>query len=409
MSFPTFATRFMAAAAVSAAMSLGALTAAAPAAPHATHGPSAKAASWTWPSLKSRQPLVIGHRGASGYLPEHTLASYSLAITQGADYIEADLVATKDGQLISRHEPNLIGTTDVASRPEFASRKRTLTVDGIAEEGFFASDFTLAEIKSLRAIQRLPERGLFYDGRYSIPTFEEVIELAKRRARSTGREIGVYAETKHPTLHKQLGLPLEPKVVAVLKKEHWNVRSAPVFLQSFEPGSLKDLKKISPDKRVQLIDADDVNADGVIQFAAPSDRPYDWTTSGDPALTARTYGQMVTDAGLDEIRKYADGIGPWKPYIVSTKLDPALTTPGASARRTIAPTDLVDRAHQRGLVVHPFTFRNEQRYLSASYGTNPVEEYRQFYELGVDGVFTDYPDTAVTARTLLGIDALAAN
>ncbi|MDO9353543.1 MAG: glycerophosphodiester phosphodiesterase [Solirubrobacteraceae bacterium] len=371
--------------------------------------PKAKAATWNWPSIKSKVPLVIGHRGGSGYLPEHTLASYSLAITQGADYIEADLVSTKDGALISRHEPNLIGTTDVAKRPEFASRKRTVNVDGVPEEGFFASDFTLAEIKTLRAIQRLPDRGQAYDGRFTVPTFEEMIELAKRRSRSTGRTIGVYAETKHPTLHKQLGLPLEPKVVAVLKKEGLNTRSSPVFLQSFEPRSLKTLKKLSPVKRVQLIDGGGVADDGAITFAPPSDRPYDWTASGDPGLTSRTYGQMVTDPGLDEISSYADGIGPWKRYIVSTKADATLTTPGESARRTAPPSNLVQRAHRRGLIVHPFTFRSEQKYLAADYGTNPVEEYRQFFELGVDGVFSDFPDTAVTARTLLGIDKLAAS
>ncbi len=353
------------------------------------------------------RPLVIGHRGASGYLPEHTLASYSLAISQGADYIEPDLVSTKDGVLIARHEPNLIATTDVADHPEFAGRKRTVMVDGAPDTGFFASDFTLAEIKTLRARQQFSsERTTRFDGRFTIPTFAEVVDLAQRRSRQLRRTVGVYPETKHPTWHASQGLALEPKVIAVLRAKGWNRRSSPVFLQSFEPGSLQRLKALSPVKRVQLVDADDVAADGTITFAAPYDRPYDWTASGNPTLTGRTFGYLTTDAGLDEIRTYADGVGPWKRYIVSTTADPSLTGPGESARRLTPPTDLIDRAHARGLFVHTWTFRNEPRRLAADYAGRPTEEYRQFYELGVDGVFSDFPDTAVTARTLQGIDEL---
>ena len=370
--------------------------------------PKAKAASWPFPTLKAAgKPLVVGHRGAAGYLPDHTLAGYSLAIAQGADYIEPDLESTKDGVLVARHEPNIVDTTDVASHPEFASRKKTILLDGAPTTGWFVSDFTLKELKTLRAVQPLPERPQQYNGRFAIPTFQEIIDLAKRRSRTTGRTIGVFPETKHPTYHQSIGLPLEPKVVDVLKKAGWNTRNAPVILQSFEPGSLKALKKLSPVKRVQLIDADDVAADGTITFAAPYDRPYDWTTSGNPALLARTFGYLTTNAGLDEVKSYADGIGPWKRYIVSTVADPALTGPGEAARRLAPPTDLVARAHQRGLTVIPFTFRNEPKRLAADYGSNPQEEYRQFYELGVDGVFSDFPDTAVTARTLLSIDVLA--
>ncbi len=398
---------FALAATLGAVASAPALASAAPAT--AAAPPKAKAAAWPFPTLKAAgKPLVVGHRGAAGYLPDHTLAGYSLAIAQGADYIEPDLESTKDGVLIARHEPNIIDTTDVASHPEFASRKKTVMLDGAPTTGFFVSDFTLAEIKTLRAIQPLADRPQQYNGRFAIPTFQEVIDLAKRRSRSTGRTIGVFPETKHPTFHKSLGLALEPKVVAVLKRSGWNTRSAPVILQSFEPGSLKTLKSLSPVKRVQLIDADDVAADGTITFAAPYDRPYDWTTSGDATLLGRTFGFMTTNAGLNEIKTYADGIGPWKRYIVSTVADPALSGPGESSRRLAPPTDLVARAHSRGLTVIPFTFRNEPRRLAADYGTSPQEEYRQFYELGVDGVFSDFPDTAVTARTLLSINTLAA-
>ncbi len=378
------------------------------AAPSGAAAPKAKAAAWPFPTLQAGKPLVVGHRGAAGYLPDHTLAGYSLAITQGADYIEPDLESTKDGVLVASHEPNIIDTTDVASHREFAGRKKTVVIDGSPTTGFFVSDFTLKELKTLRAVQPLADRPQQYNGRFAIPTFQEVIDLAKRRSRSTGRTIGVFPETKHPTYHKSIGLPLEPKVVAILKSNGWSTRSAPVILQSFEPGSLKALKALSPVRRVQLIDADDVAADGSLTFAAPYDRPYDWTTSGDPSLLARTFGYLTTNAGLDEVKKYADGIGPWKRYVVSTVADPSLPGPGEAARRLAPPTDLVARAHQRGLTVIPYTFRNEAKRLPADYGDNPQEEYRQFYELGVDGVFSDFPDTAVTARTLLGIDALAA-
>ncbi|MBJ7471192.1 MAG: glycerophosphodiester phosphodiesterase [Solirubrobacteraceae bacterium] len=395
---------------VALAASVGALGAMTAVAPVASAGPpKAQAASWPFPTLKpAAKPLVVGHRGASGYLPEHTLAAYNLAIDQGADYIEPDLEATKDGVLVARHEPNIIATTDVNERPEFASRKKTVLLDGAPDTGFFVSDFTLAELKTLRAKQPLAERPQQYNGRFAIPTFEEVIDLAKRRTRQTGRTIGVFPETKHPTYHRSLGLALEPLVVRALKRARWNTRSAPVILQSFEPGSLKTLKSLSPVRRVQLIDADDVAADGSLTFAAPYDRPYDWTASGEPSLLARTFGYLTTNAGLDEVKRYADGIGPWKRYIVSTVADPSLPGTGEAARRLAPPSDLVARAHARGLTVIPYTFRNEPRRLAADYGTNPQEEYRQFYELGVDGVFSDFPDTAVTARTLLSIDALAA-
>jgi glycerophosphoryl diester phosphodiesterase len=363
---------------------------------------------------RARSPLVIGHRGASGYLPDHTLEGYALAIALGADYIEPDLVATKDGHLIARHEPNLIATTDVANRPEFASRRTTKKVDGFDEDGWFASDFTLAEIKTLRAIQPLAERPQQFNGRFEIPTLEEIIVLAKRMTKETGRTIGIYPETKHPTYHKALGLPLEPKLVRVLRAAGWDDRDAPVFIQSFEQGNLKELRQLTKVRLVQLVDANDVKPDGSLDFTAPFDRPFDWTASGDPRLLARTFGFFATDDGLREIRTYADGIGPWKRYIVSTKaikLDPDGAVADANGDGVVneadlerlPPSDLIRRAHTHGLLVHSWTFRNEQRRLPADYQGNPVNEYLEFYQLGIDGVFSDFSDTAVVARTLFRI------
>ena len=363
---------------------------------------------------EARRPIVIGHRGASGYLPEHTLEAYALAIELGADYIEPDLVMTKDGHLIARHEPNLIATTDVKDRPEFAGYKRTAIVDGFSEEGFFASDFTLREIKALRAIQALGERPQQFNGKFEIPTFEEVIKLAKRKSHEKSRTIRVYPETKHPTYHQSLGLALEPKLVDALKHAGWSRRDAPVFIQSFEQSNLKALRKMTPVRLVQLLDANEVNPDGSLDFTAPFDRPYDWTASNDATLKARTFGFFVTDAGLTEIKTYADGIGPWKRYIVST-VAADLNQDGTigdengdgrideSDRKLLAPSELIRRAHAHGLLIHTWTFRNEQRRLASDYSGNPLNEYLQFYELGIDGVFADFPDSAFAARVLFEV------
>jgi glycerophosphoryl diester phosphodiesterase len=358
-----------------------------------------------YPTLSGQPPLVIGHRGASGYLPEHTLEAYKLAIEQGADFIEPDVVATKDGVLIARHEPNLIATTDVSKRAEFASRKKKMNVDGVDEEGFFASDFTLAEIKTLRAVQAFAERDQKFNGQYAIPTLEEVIALAKSESTRTGRTIGIYPETKHPTYHQRLNLALEDRLLTVLEKAGWNSRTAPVFVQSFEVANLKYLRSKSQVKLVQLVDADDVALDGKISFAAPYDRPYDWTVAGDK----RTFGDLLTDAGLREVKTYADGIGPWKRYIVSSRAVDANNDGKADdtngdgqvneADRVMLPaTDLIARAHRAGLQVHTWTFRNEARRLIGEYKNDPSAEYKQFYALGIDGVFSDFPDTAVKSR-----------
>jgi glycerophosphoryl diester phosphodiesterase len=346
---------------------------------------------------REEHPLVIGHRGASGYLPEHTLQSYALAIKLGADYVEPDLVATKDGHLIARHEPNIADTTDV--RTKFPERETTKVVDGVPTTGFFASDFTLAEIKTLRAVQTFPERPQRFNGRFKIPTLEEVIDLVKRESRKRDRRIGIYPETKHPTFHKDLGLPLEPRLVKILKRAGWDSRRDPVFIQSFEQSNLKRLNRMIGVRLVQLVDANDVLPDGTLEYVAPFDRPYDWTVSGDPELESRTFGFFATDEGLEEISTYADAIGPWKRYIVST-----LGTGPDSARTLAPPTDLIQRAHAHGLQIHTWTFRNEQSRLVSDYGGNPINEYLQFYELGIDGVFSDFPDTAFTARELLRVE-----
>ena len=357
-----------------------------------------------------QSPLVIGHRGASGYLPEHTLRSYRLAIRLGADYVEPDLVATKDGHLIARHEPNITNTTDVADHPEFADRfKEDVLVDGNPEDGWFASDFTLKEIRTLRAVQTFPERSHKFDGKFKIPTFEEVIKLVQHQSRARHRTIGIYPETKHPTYHEQLGLPLEGRLVAALDKAGWDSAQDPVFIQSFEQSNLQQLNQMTDVRLVQLVDAFDVLPDGTLAYEPPFDRPYDWTVSGDPVLEARTFAFFATDAGLAEISTYADGIGPWKRYIVSTEAvdlngdgtvgdengDGAINE---ADRRLLPPTDLIDRAHEHGLVIHTWTFRNEQSRLASDYGGDPINEYLQFYELGIDGVFSDFPDTAVEAR-----------
>jgi len=359
-----------------------------------------------------RTPLVIGHRGgATGYLPDHTLENYALGIELGADFVEPDLVMTKDGYMIARHEPNIKDTTDVSSHPEFASRRRTAIIDGAQDEGWFASDFTLAEIKTLRAVQPLNERPQQFNGRFQIPTIEEIIAFVKRKSDEKGSTIGIYPEIKHSTYHKSIGLPMEAKLVHTLRSVGWDRRDAPVFIQSFEQSNLMELRGMAKIRLIQLIDANDVNPDGSLDFTAPFDRPYDWTASGDPRLLARTFGFFVTEDGLKEVATYADGIGPWKRYIVSTAAvdlnhDGKVGDENGDGnideadRKLLPPTDVVQRAHAHGLLVHTWTFRNEQRRLASDYGGNPVNEYLQLYQLGVDGVFADFADTAFVARAL---------
>lgn len=329
------------------------------------------------------KPLVIGHRGASGYRPEHTLASYKLAIDLGADYIEPDLVSTKDRVLVARHENEIGATTDVASRPEFASRRTTKVIDGVPITGWFTEDFTLAELKTLRARERIPAlrpTNTAFDGLEQIPTLQEVIDLARRNG------VGIYPETKHPSYFDGIGLSLEEPLVATLNRNGYTKRSSPVFIQSFEVANLKELNRMTDVPLVQLIS--DVG------------KPFDFVLSGDP----RTYADLATSAGLREIARYADGAGANKNLIV----------PRDSANRLLSPTSFVRDAHRAGLVVHPWTFRRENSFLPQDFREgNPASpvydaatgdfpaELRLFYRLGVDGVFSDNPDVAVAARTTL--------
>jgi glycerophosphoryl diester phosphodiesterase len=357
-----------------------------------------------YPTLSGALPLVIGHRGASGYLPEHTLESYKRAIEMGADFIEPDLVATKDGVLIARHEPNITNTTDVATRTEFASRKTKKMVDGVEEEGWFASDFSLAEIKTLFAKQPVADRDQTQNGKFRIPTLDEIIDLAKTEGMRANRVVGIYPETKHPTFHNALNLSLEDRLLAILTKNGYTSKNSPVIIQSFEVANLKYLRSRTQVRIVQLIDADDVNADGSMSLVAPYDKPYDFAVAKDP----RTFASMLTPAGLKEIKTYADGIGPWKPYLISSK-----QTLGADGkpvdlnndgkidqrdRTLLPPTDVLRNAHTEGLFVHAFTFRNEAGRLASDFKGDPKAEYQLFYKLGVDGLFSDFPDTALSAR-----------
>lgn len=352
-------------------------------------------------TLTGKPPIVIGHRGASGLRPEHTLASYELAIAQGADFIEPDLVSTKDGVLIARHENEISGTTDVASRPEFADRKTTKTIDGVDYTGWFAEDFTLAEIKTLRAIERLPFRSPFFNGQFEIPTFQEVIDLAKRKSIETGRTIGVYPETKHPTYHDSIGLSLEEPLVKILRENGLDKPDSPVFIQSFEVANLKELNQKIDVPLVQLLDAADIALDGTLI----ENQPYDFVVSGDQ----RTYGDIRSREGLKEVATYADGIGPWKRMIVSVRGTDANGdgkaddvngdgTVNDADKSLTPPTMLVQDAHDAGLLVHPYTFRNEGLYLARDYNGDPELEYRQFIQLGVDGYFTDFPATGAKVR-----------
>jgi glycerophosphoryl diester phosphodiesterase len=329
-----------------------------------------------WPTLDGAAPLVIAHRGASGHRPEHTLASYALAIELGADYIEPDLVATKDGRLIARHEPLLDDTTDVKSRPEFAQRKSTKLLDGKPITGFYASDFTLAEIKQLRAVQANPARSKEYDGRFEIPTFEEILKMLREESTRRKRRIGVYPETKHPSFHLALGLPLEEKLLAALRASGLDGADAPVFIQSFESANLQYLHSKTQLPLVQLLD------DGALVY----------DQSG-----ARVAGVNIPQHGdarggrapqtLADVAKYASAIGPWKRQI--------LRDMGGAQ---LLETDVIAQAHTAGLRVHPYTFRNEPATLAPEYGGDPLREYAAFYALGADGVFSDFADTALAAR-----------
>jgi glycerophosphoryl diester phosphodiesterase len=311
------------------------------------------------------EPILIGHRGASGYRPEHTLASYRLAIAQGADYIEPDLVSTKDGVLVARHENEIGGTTDVADHPEFADRRTTKVIDGRPVTGWFTEDFTYRELRTLRAKERLPQvrpDNTAYDGQERIPTLDEVIKLARREG------VGIYPETKHPTYFDSIGLSLEEPLVAALRKRHWDDADDPVIIQSFEVTNLRELDAMVDVPLAQLVDA-----------------------SGGPAdLPGTTYASMVTPAGLAAVATYADGLGAAKNLVL----------PRDAAGRTGAPSSVVPDAHAAGLVVHVWTLRRENQFMATNFrtGADPnapgdlAAEARAFLDAGVDGIFSDNPD-----------------
>lgn len=343
------------------------------------------------PCVESSDPIVIAHRGASGYVPEHTLGGYALAIEMGVNYIEPDLVMTKDGVLVARHENDISGTTDVADHPEFASRKTTKTIDGNAIQGWFTEDFTLAELKTLRAKERLPQvrpTNERFNGDFTIPTFQEVLDLARGvnfrfqlEARAKGlthrRCVGVYPETKHPTYFQSIGLPMEKLLVKTINRAAFFRETKKVFIQSFEVANLKTLRGLTDLPLIQLMDS--------------SGAPYDFVANGD----TRTYADLATPAGLAEIATYANGIGVNKSLIIP-RVNNALG----------APTTIIADAHAVGLDVHAWTFRAENTFLPADFqsSADPLEfgdlagEITAFLDLGLDGFFTDQGDIGVRAR-----------
>ncbi len=330
-------------------------------------------------SAAMNRPIVIAHRGASADRPEHTLAAYALAIAQGADFVEPDLVPTKDGHLVARHENEISETTDVAERPEFADRRTTRVIDGQEVSGWFTEDFTLAEIRTLRARERLPRirpANRAFDGQDGVPTLEDIIALVQREEQRLGRRIGIYPETKHPSYFAGIGLPMEDRLLEVLAAHGYTRREDPVFIQSFEVGNLEALR---PRTRLRLV-----------QLIASRGHPHDR-----PDLP---YADMLTDAGLARIAAYADGIGPEKSLVI----------PRDASGRLAQPTDLVARARAHGLVVHPWTFRPENLFLPADLrsGEDPAgrgdaeAEIRAYLAAGIDGLFTDSvpPARAAIAR-----------
>ncbi|OJA48665.1 glycerophosphodiester phosphodiesterase [Burkholderia ubonensis] len=339
------------------------------------------------------QPLsakvqVIGHRGASALRPEHTLASYRKAIEDGADVIEPDLVSTRDGVLVARHENEISGTTNVSALPQFASRKTTKTIDGVPLTGWFTEDFTLAELKTLRARERIAQfrpANTAYNDQYEIPTFDEIVALAKQMSAQVGRTIHLYPETKHPTYFQSIGLPLEDRLVDALQKDPYTARTATIYIQSFEVANLKAIRNrigsSQPNwKLVQLMDD-------------AAQRPYDFVKANDK----RTYGDLSTRDGMREVATYANGVGPYKASIIAVGADGTLQQP----------TPYVRYAHEAGLVVHPYTFRPENNFLPASLKdggaasarntAGSVREIQAYLRAGIDGFFTDDPAVGRTA------------
>ncbi len=335
-------------------------------------------------AVESGKPIVIGHRGASGYAPEHTLTSYFIAVQQGVDFIEPDLVSTKDGVLIARHENEIGGTTNVAEHPEFAERRTTKTIDGKSIEGWFTEDFTLEEIRTLRARERLPELragNTRFDGQFAIPTLDEILALVRALERMRGPaepRIGVYPETKHPTYFRSIDLPLEGPLLRALKRWGYRGKDAPVFIQSFEVENLQALRKKTQIPLVQLMEN--------------KGAPYDFVARGD----RRTYDDLASAEGLREVALYADAIGVDKSMVIPRGADNAL----------LAPSALVNHAHAAGLKVHVWTMRAENQFLPAFFASNEKPEslgnlsgeIATFLTTEIDGFFCDHPDIGVKAR-----------
>jgi glycerophosphoryl diester phosphodiesterase len=328
-------------------------------------------------------PTIFGHRGAAGYRPEHTAEGYELAAEMGADYLEPDLVPTKDGYLVDRHEPEISQTTDVADHPEFAGLETTKTIDGVTQTGWFTTDFTLAQLETLRAVERLPairQHNTLYNGRDRIPTLQDDIDQTEALSARLHRTIGIVPEIKHSTYFRSIGLPMEQRVLDVLRANHLDGEHPriPVVIQSFEVGNLQWLHKHTDIPLMQLTSA--------------SGAPADFVASGDP----RTYADICSPIGLKDVARYATYLGPDKNQIV----------PRDASGYLMTPTSLVSDAHAAGLLIAPYTFRNENNFLPADFrrGTNPADygdalaEYELFFSVGVDGMFSDDADTAVTAR-----------
>lgn len=311
---------------------------------------------------------MIAHRGASGYRPEHTLTAYRLAAELGADYLEPDLVATLDGVLVARHENEISSTTDVAARPEFADRRLTKIVDGSCVTGWFVEDFSYAELCTLRARERMPglrPANTAYDGHDQIPTFDEIVAVARQESARLGRRIGVYPELKHPTHFRRLGLPVEELLAERLDALGLNSADGQVLVQSFEPACLRRMAVMTGVPLVQLVDA--------------TGGPFD------PTGDHRTYAELLTPAGLREISAYAQAVGAHKDLVLPR-----------TERGTLGePTGLVRRVHNTGMAIHVWTFRAEPTYLPAGLGA--AAELDRFCAAGVDGIFADHPDLAVAA------------
>ncbi len=414
-------------------------------------------------TLDGAQPLVIGHRGLPGLYPEETQPAYEGAVNAGADSLEEDLHLSKDCVLVARHNPWLSDNTNIAAvaatNPTFAARKRTvpgvlvnvtyslatyggpaqylsdrtdpadpksvlksLVVDGEDHTGDWSiTDFTVAELKTLggTTYDAANERPTALNGKFPVLAMQEIIDYAKAQSTATGRTITVYPEAKNPVWNNAQAIangcgtgthPFEDAIVKLINDNSLNSKTAPILVQSFDPASLKYMRSIGLATRVvQLVDGNDVNyktgemvyqTNDVYNFV--DGRPYSWTLAGD----GRYFGAMLTPAGLAEVKTYADGIGPWKPQVMSltvspfkaTNADGSVYTGSLADVNTVAPTTLIADAHKAGLFVHTYTFRNEQKYLAGFYKGDPVAEYLAFYRAGIDGVFTDFANTGVAAR-----------